>query len=85
MVPNHGVVWYNVCIRLYFRRYGVKCTLCGEGIPPTTVVRRAVENVYHMDCFKCTTCLRQLDTGDEFFLLEDGKLVCKEDNDKAIG
>ncbi|XP_062515051.1 LIM/homeobox protein Lhx4-like isoform X2 [Corticium candelabrum] len=71
------------CKDHFYRRYGIKCTACGEGIPPTTLVRRAIDNVYHMHCFKCNTCERQLETGDEFFLMEDGKVVCKEDQEKA--
>ena len=66
-----------------YRRYGIKCTECGKGIPPNTVVRRALENVYHMDCFQCSTCQRRLDTGDEFFLLEGGRIICKEDKHKG--
>lgn len=28
-------------------------------------------------------CSRQLATGDEFYLMEDGRLVCKEDYETA--
>lgn len=65
------------------RRYGTKCASCDLGIPPTQVVRRAQENVYHLQCFACTLCSRQLNTGDEFYLMEDRKLVCKPDYEAA--
>lgn len=65
------------------RRYGTKCAACDLGIPPTQVVRRAQENVYHLQCFLCAMCSRQLNTGDEFYLMEDRKLVCKPDYETA--
>ena len=65
------------------RKYGTKCSGCGEGIPPSTVVRRAQEHVYHVECFACVLCSRKLDTGDEFYLMEDKKLLCKSDYDSA--
>lgn len=66
-----------------FRRYGTKCAGCEKGIPPTEVVRRAQDNVYHLECFACLMCSRQLNTGDEFYLMEDRKLVCKADYESA--
>jgi hypothetical protein len=65
------------------RRYGTKCAGCEQGIPPTQVVRRAQDNVYHLQCFACVMCSRQLNTGDEFYLMEDRKLVCKPDYEAA--
>ena len=66
-----------------FRKFGRKCSGCGEGIPPSTVVRRAQDHVYHVECFGCVLCTRKLDTGDEFYLMEDKKLLCKTDYDSA--
>lgn len=71
----------DVCWSL--RRYGTKCSACDLGIPPTQVVRRAQDNVYHLQCFACAICSRQLNTGDEFYLMEDRKLVCKPDYETA--
>lgn len=65
------------------RRFGTKCTACQQGIPPTQVVRKAQDFVYHLHCFACVICSRQLATGDEFYLMEDGRLVCKEDYETA--
>ncbi|XP_059157956.1 LIM/homeobox protein Lhx3-like [Physella acuta] len=67
----------------FFKRFGTRCASCDKGIPPTEVVRRAQENVYHLDCFACLMCARQLNTGDEFYLMEDRKLVCKTDYEAA--
>ena len=65
------------------RRFGTKCAGCDLGIAPSQVVRRAQQNVYHLECFQCLLCGRQLDTGDEFYLMEDRKLVCKADYESA--
>ncbi|XP_011494973.1 PREDICTED: LIM/homeobox protein Lhx4 isoform X2 [Ceratosolen solmsi marchali] len=67
----------------FFKRFGTKCAGCGQGLAPSQVVRRAQDLVYHLTCFLCTMCSRQLDTGDEFYLMEDGKLVCKPDYEQA--
>ncbi|KAK7504513.1 hypothetical protein BaRGS_00004379, partial [Batillaria attramentaria] len=71
------------CKEDFFKRFGTKCAGCEKGIPPTEVVRRAQEHVYHLDCFACLMCSRQLNTGDEFYLMEDRKLVCKADYEAA--
>ncbi|GFG35980.1 hypothetical protein Cfor_03563, partial [Coptotermes formosanus] len=71
------------CKEDFFKRYGTKCAGCEQGIPPTQVVRRAQDNVYHLQCFACVMCSRQLNTGDEFYLMEDRKLVCKPDYEAA--
>lgn len=68
---------------LFCRRYGTKCAGCDLGIPPTQVVRKTQDYVYHLQCFSCTICSRQLNTGDEFYLMEDKKLVCKPDYETA--
>jgi len=69
-----------VCAR---RRFGTKCSACQQGIPPTQVVRRAQDFVYHLHCFACVVCKRQLATGDEYYLMEDSRLVCKADYETA--
>ena len=71
------------CREDFFRKYGTKCSGCGEGIAPSSVIRRAQDNVYHVDCFMCVLCNKKLDTGDEFYLMEDKKLLCKQDYDSA--
>lgn len=61
-------------------RCGMKCAGCGGRIPPAEVVRRTEQYVYHLDCFTCALCGRQLRTGDQFCLTDGNtKLVCKAD------
>ncbi|EMP34574.1 LIM/homeobox protein LMX-1.2 [Chelonia mydas] len=52
-----------------------------EKIAPTEFVMRALECVYHLSCFSCCVCERQLRKGDEF-VLKEGQLLCKSDYEK---
>lgn len=52
-----------------------------EKIAPTEFVMRALECVYHLGCFCCCVCERQLRKGDEF-VLKEGQLLCKGDYEK---
>lgn len=40
---------------------------------------RAKSKVFHLECFKCNACDRQLQPGDEFALKENNVLFCKDD------
>ena len=40
---------------------------------------RAKTKIFHLECFRCTACQKQLIPGEEFALQNDGTLFCKED------
>ncbi|KAK4811387.1 hypothetical protein QYF61_000571 [Mycteria americana] len=61
--------------------FAAKCSGCMEKIAPTEFVMRALECVYHLSCFCCCVCERQLRKGDEF-VLKEGQLLCKSDYEK---
>ncbi|TNN29327.1 Insulin gene enhancer protein isl-1 [Liparis tanakae] len=68
------------CKRDYIRLYGIKCAKCNIGFSKNDFVMRARAKVYHIECFRCVACSRQLIPGDEFALREDG-LFCRADHD----
>uniref|UniRef100_A0A8B9JA17 LIM zinc-binding domain-containing protein n=1 Tax=Astyanax mexicanus TaxID=7994 RepID=A0A8B9JA17_ASTMX len=47
------------------RRFGTKCAGCAQGISPNDLVRRARSKVFHLNCFTCMMCNKQLSTGEE--------------------
>eukprot|EP00095_Tigriopus_kingsejongensis_P009393 maker-scaffold1045_size67585-snap-gene-0.13 protein:Tk09393 transcript:maker-scaffold1045_size67585-snap-gene-0.13-mRNA-1 annotation:"GM13699" len=64
---------------LHCRRYGPRCSGCKDVIYPSDLVRKARDQFYHLGCFTCAICQRQLHTGDKLFVMADGAFVCKED------
>ncbi|XP_044162441.1 LIM homeobox transcription factor 1-beta isoform X4 [Bufo gargarizans] len=69
------------CKQDYQQLFAAKCSGCMEKIAPTEFVMRALECVYHLSCFCCCVCERQLRKGDEF-VLKEGQLLCKSDYEK---
>ncbi|XP_035221407.1 LIM/homeobox protein Lhx4-like [Stegodyphus dumicola] len=69
----------NFCKEHFFRKYGSRCAGCGNGVLPLETVRKVRSLVFHMQCFICILCGRQLATGDRFYLMEDQKLICQPD------
>ncbi|VDP23169.1 unnamed protein product [Onchocerca flexuosa] len=58
-------------------RFGTECSSCQRLIYATDWVRRARNFVYHLACFACDQCKRQLSTGEEF-ALQDSRVLCKQ-------
>lgn len=67
------------CRTDFFRRFGTKCGGCSQGICPTDLVRRARDKVFHLACFTCLLCHRQLSTGEELYVLDENRFICKDD------
>ncbi|KAK8727880.1 hypothetical protein OTU49_009501, partial [Cherax quadricarinatus] len=67
------------CRSDFFRRFGTKCSGCLQGISPQDLVRKARDRVFHLKCFTCCVCRKQLSTGEELYVLEENKFVCKQD------
>lgn len=67
------------CVAFCCRRYGTKCSGCLQGISPQDLVRKARDKVFHLNCFTCLVCRKQMSTGEELYVLDDNKFVCKQD------
>jgi len=61
------------------RRFGIKCGGCGQGILPNDLVRRARQSVYHIKCFLCSVCRKQLSTGEQLYVVNENQFLCKDD------
>ncbi|XP_028400748.1 LIM/homeobox protein Lhx1-like isoform X1 [Dendronephthya gigantea] len=72
------------CAKDFYRRYGTRCSGCDQGILPTNLVRRAKGMVFHVECFCCSMCLKEISTGDELYHVGGTKFVCKEDYDLQL-
>jgi len=44
---------------------------------------RAVDLIFHVDCFRCAVCERRLLPGDQFALAPGDRLCCRADLDSA--
>ncbi|XP_051165277.1 LIM/homeobox protein Awh-like isoform X2 [Leptopilina boulardi] len=64
------------CRHDYVLNFGTKCAKCGRNMGAGDWVRRARDRVYHLACFACDACSRQLSTGEHFAIL-DARLLCK--------
>ncbi|XP_057323040.1 insulin gene enhancer protein ISL-1 isoform X2 [Microplitis mediator] len=68
------------CKRDYTRLFGTKCDKCNQSFNKNDLVMRAKTKIYHKECFRCSACMRKLETGDQFALRHDG-LFCRHDHD----
>ena len=62
-----------------YRLFGTKCEKCHHSFGKNDFVMRAKNKIFHLECFRCTACQKQLIPGEEFALQNDGTLFCKED------
>ncbi|CAK9302538.1 unnamed protein product [Gordionus sp. m RMFG-2023] len=60
----------------YMKYFSSKCAKCFQGLQANDWVRRAKNYIYHLACFVCDICKRQLSTGEEFIMWED-QVICK--------
>ncbi|XP_023233796.1 LIM homeobox transcription factor 1-beta-like isoform X1 [Centruroides sculpturatus] len=71
------------CKADYDKLYAVKCTGCIQPIAASELVMRALDHVYHLACFVCVGCSRQLQKGDQF-VIRNGRLYCRPDFEKEM-
>ena len=61
------------------RRFGARCGACSQAIDPSEMVRRTRNRVFHLQCFACCVCHRALATGDELYMADENRFVCRQD------
>ena len=52
------------CKRDYVRLFGTKCDKCGSSFSKNDFVMRAKTKIFHIECFRCSACARQLIPGN---------------------
>lgn len=56
------------------------CTKCQLPLSRNDLVIKSKERMFHMDCFKCSVCLRKLAPGEEYCHQEESNMLyCKDD------
>jgi len=70
------------CKKDYVRLFGTKCDKCYRSFGKNDFVMRAKNKIFHLECFTCVACEKQLVPGDEFALRDDG-LFCREDHQES--
>ncbi|KAK3521703.1 hypothetical protein QTP70_015810 [Hemibagrus guttatus] len=73
-----------LCKDDYIRLYATKCAKCLKSFSSHDYFMRAVVNVYHVQCFRCERCHRQLQPGDKF-TIRDGFLYCTGHENSSHG
>ena len=77
-IPTHIIMIMTLFV-LFFRCFGPKCGGCGEKIHYQDFVRKAREKVYHLRCFTCSICAKQLSTGEVLYMQPgDDGFVCRD-------
>ncbi|XP_072521411.1 LIM/homeobox protein Lhx6 [Salminus brasiliensis] len=71
------------CKMDYNSIFGIKCAWCGHHVSSTDWVRKAKNHTYHLACFACFSCKRQLSTGEEFGLV-DSRVLCRVHYDIVV-
>jgi hypothetical protein len=69
IINGTGTFYYGK-FPCFIRHFILYCATCEKQIEPEPVVwfRRAHKWIYHLVCFKCEHCQRQLNTGEQFTL-----------------
>lgn len=65
------------CRSDFFKLYGTKCSGCNVGLCPEDLVRHVMNKVYHVSCFVCCMCRKQLNNGEQMCLVQGDSFLCK--------
>ncbi|XP_037046938.1 LIM/homeobox protein Awh-like isoform X2 [Bradysia coprophila] len=65
------------CREDYINTFSKKCSKCFRPITSMDWARRAKNLIFHLACFSCDLCDRQLSTGEDFALMAE-QILCRE-------
>lgn len=65
------------CRTDFFKLFGTKCAGCNTGLCPEDLVRHTMNKVYHVPCFVCFMCRKQLATGEQIYFLQGEGFLCE--------
>ena len=66
------------------RLFGAKCDKCLRSFGKNDYVMRAKNKIFHLECFQCAACEKQLMPGNEYSLRQD-ELFCKDHSLEGSG
>ena len=64
--------------RLFFSS-PVNCDKCGHAIKQNDLIMKSRSKTYHYECFCCGACHKKLVAGDEYQMVNNELLLCKDD------
>ena len=58
-----------------------RCGACKKDITPDDMVLKPPNTVgmFHVKCFTCSKCCRQLEAGEEFYTIDNKEFLCSRD------
>ena len=68
----------------FHRLFGAKCDKCLRSFGKNDYVMRAKNKIFHLECFQCAACEKQLMPGNEYSLRHD-ELFCKDHSLEGSG
>lgn len=68
------------CDSPFNRLYGSnRCCKCKQNVAKLDYVMKVNSKIFHVNCFRCEACSRQLVQGEHFTILKEETLLCKND------
>lgn len=78
---HHFLLHYSFSLlRLFVKN---RCLGCCEKIAPGEYVMRALDNVFHLNCFVCVVCGVKLQKGEQY-VIKQSQLFCRMDYEKEV-
>ena len=92
MVPKYSNFSRELCLIKFYSRnlfllssccrlFGSSgtCYGCLKSIAGNELVQKINGNVYHLQCFRCSSCKKQLRKGDKLYISSDRGFICEDD------